>query len=154
MEELKALGLVLLAMLLGAAVGFEREKAHKPAGLRTHMLVSGASAFFTYLSFAVTAQMAGAVTSENVSADPTRVILAIVTGISFIGAGTVIRQRNEQEGGNVVGLTTAASLLMASAIGVGVALELYILSVGTVIFSVVMLRVLLVAESRLISKGG
>jgi putative Mg2+ transporter-C (MgtC) family protein len=153
MEALAEVGLVLLAMLLGGLVGLEREWAHKPAGLRTHMLVSGASALFVLLSYAVTRDMAMRAPGETISADPTRVILAIVTGISFIGAGTVIRQRGTGGPGGVVGLTTAASLLMASGVGVGVALEQYILSAGVVLLSVVTMHTLGTIEIRLRGRG-
>jgi putative Mg2+ transporter-C (MgtC) family protein len=156
MDGLTDLGLVLLAMLLGGLVGLEREWAHKPAGLRTHMLVSGASALFVLLSYAVTRDMSLRMKDEAVSADPTRVILAIVTGISFIGAGTVIRQRGHDRPDGVVGLTTAASLLMASGVGVGIALEQYILSTGAVVLSVVTMYSLGIVEwrtRRLSAKG-
>jgi putative Mg2+ transporter-C (MgtC) family protein len=146
MSGLADLGLVFLAMLLGGLVGLEREWSRKPAGLRTHMLVSGASALFVLLSYTVTQDMALRTPGENVSADPTRVILAIVTGISFIGAGTVIRHSGQNRPDGVVGLTTAASLLMASGVGVGIALEQYVLSAGAVILSVLTMRVLLIVE--------
>jgi putative Mg2+ transporter-C (MgtC) family protein len=155
-EQLHALALVFLAMILGAAVGFERERARKPAGLRTHLLVSGASALFVLLSYEVTRDMSLRAPEHAVSADPTRVILAIVTGISFIGAGTVIRSRDSHEssangGGGaqgVVGLTTAATLLMASAVGVAVALQQFLLALGAVVLSVLALRGLRVVEER------
>lgn len=152
MSELTGLGLVLIAMALGAVVGFERERARKPAGLRTHMLVSGASALFVILSFAVTDEMSR--DAGEAIADPTRVILAIVTGISFIGAGTVIRSRGENEQGEVVGLTTAASLLMAAAVGIAVALQLFLLAVGAVVLSLLTMGALGRKVERKIREAG
>lgn len=152
MSELTGLGLVLIAMALGAVVGFERERARKPAGLRTHMLVSGASALFVILSFAVTDEMSRE--AGEAIADPTRVILAIVTGISFIGAGTVIRSRGENDQGEVVGLTTAASLLMAAAVGIAVALQLFLLAVGAVVLSLLTMGALGRKVERKIRQAG
>ena len=96
---LETLASLLLAVALGAIVGIEREKAHRPAGLRTHMLVSLGSCLFTIVSI-------------NFSAQPAQVAGAIVTGIGFIGAGTIWSERDK-----VKGITTAASLWATAAIG-------------------------------------
>jgi len=94
-------GLLLLSTVLGAIVGYEREVHERPAGLRTHMLVCMGAALITILS--------------KTGPDPTRIAAQIVTGIGFLGAGTILRQ------GNMVrGLTTAASLWTVSAIGMAV----------------------------------
>lgn len=92
------------AVLVGAVIGFDREVRDKPAGLRTLTLVSLGSAVFT-----LTALDSGAVDSAS------RVIQGIVTGVGFLGAGSIIRGRTE---GSVRGLTTAASVWLAAAIGV------------------------------------
>ncbi|MDQ6940928.1 MAG: MgtC/SapB family protein [Candidatus Eremiobacteraeota bacterium] len=95
------LGLILAA-LLGAVVGFQRQYTHKPAGIRTHALVSvGSCAFATYSTLL----------------NDTRIAAAVVTGIGFLGAGAIVRQ-----GFTTRGLTTAASIWTASAIGMGVGL--------------------------------
>lgn len=115
---------VLTATALGAAVGWEREKAERPAGLRTHMTVALAAALFTSLSDRI------ARTSpelEWIRIDPTRVLDAVVTGVSFLGAGTIFSARH---GATVKGLTTAASLLATAAVGVATALGSYLLAVG------------------------
>lgn len=90
---------LVLAVALGAVVGLERERTHKPAGIRTHMLVSLGSALFTVVSI-------------SFSVDPARIAAGIVTGIGFIGAGTIWAEKDK-----VQGLTTAASLWATSAIG-------------------------------------
>ena len=109
------------AVLLGAIVGIERERAGKPAGLRTHMLVSLGTALVV-----IGCQDAG-MSLDGLS----RVIQGIVTGIGFIGAGTILK-RNEQR--EIQGLTTAAGLWMTAAIGVAVGLGILGLAViGTVV---------------------
>jgi putative Mg2+ transporter-C (MgtC) family protein len=96
---------VIAATLLGAIVGVERERAGKPAGLRTHMLVSLGTAVVVL-----------ACTDANMSLDGlSRVIQGIVTGIGFIGAGTILKLNEQRE---IHGLTTAAGLWMTAAIGV------------------------------------
>jgi putative Mg2+ transporter-C (MgtC) family protein len=96
---IEALESLLLAVVLGAIVGIERERAHRPAGLRTHMLVSLGSCLFTLMS----AQFGG---------QPAQVAGGIVAGIGFIGAGTIWAEKDK-----VKGVTTAASLWATAAIG-------------------------------------
>src|SRR5918998_6874576 len=108
---------ILVAAALGAAVGLEREVSDQPAGFRTHILVSLGAALFT---------IAGALgasafdDSETVRFDPTRIAAQVVTGIGFLGAGAII-----QQGVNVRGLTTAASLWVTAAVGLAVGLGFY-----------------------------
>lgn len=92
-------------MILGGAVGFEREKADKPAGLRTHMLVAGSAALLTGMGRVVILNLG--VDETFIRADPLRIIEAVITGITFLGAGTIIRHRGKDQ---IEGLTTAASL--------------------------------------------
>lgn len=115
---------VLLATVLGAAVGWERERAERPAGLRTHMTVALAAALFTALGVRIADTTA---TGDWIRTDPTRVLEAVVTGVSFLGAGTIFSTRR---GETVKGLTTAASLLATAAVGVATALGSYVLAVG------------------------
>lgn len=117
---------VLLAMGLGAALGLERELAGKPAGLRTNMLVAGAAALLVGLSDVLVERFGASVQDGAVRADPIRIIEAVITGVSFLGAGTIIRRRSPDQ---VEGLTTAASLLFAAAIGVCVAVSEEVLAV-------------------------
>jgi len=97
------------AAMLGAVIGFERERAGKPAGLRTHMLVTLGTAVFVL-----------ACSSSGMNPDGlSRVIQGIVTGIGFIGAGSILKIK---EGRDVQGLTTAAGVWMTAAVGVVVGL--------------------------------
>lgn len=117
---------VFFAIFLGGLIGLERELASKPAGLRTHMLVAGASALFVVLGDIMIHQFADSSMIQAIRADPIRIMEAIITGISFLGAGTIIF-KNQQE--SVEGLTTAASILFVSAIGITVALGQYSMAV-------------------------
>lgn len=105
-----------LASLLGGAIGLERELGGKPAGLRTNILICLGSVLYTHLSVAM----------SGTSADPTRVAGQIVTGVGFIGAGTILHAR-----GAVVGLTSAATIWVVAAIGVALGSGFYLEGVGT-----------------------
>jgi putative Mg2+ transporter-C (MgtC) family protein len=112
---------VFAAVVLGAVVGIERERAGKPAGLRTHMLVSLGTAVVV-----IACQDSG-MSLDGLS----RVIQGIVTGIGFIGAGTILKLNEQRE---IQGLTTAAGLWMTAAIGVAVGLGVLGLAViGTLV---------------------
>jgi putative Mg2+ transporter-C (MgtC) family protein len=102
---------IVLAAVLGGAIGAEREIREREAGLRTHMLVSVGAALFTLVS-AYAWQDFGFSLQSGVTLDPTRISAQIVTGIGFLGAGAIIRQ-----GLSVRGLTTAATLWVVAAIG-------------------------------------
>jgi putative Mg2+ transporter-C (MgtC) family protein len=124
---------VLLAMFLGGLIGLEREMADKPAGLRTHMLVAGASALLIGITDNIVEGMG--VSGDLVRSDPVRIVQAIVTGITFLGAGTIIRHKQEVEG-----LTTAASLLFVVTISICVALSQYVLAIGATLLTLLILR--------------
>jgi len=99
------------SLLLGAAIGYEREHAGRPAGLRTHLLVSLASATFMIVSTQfVFFQQYGK--DDLITVDTSRIAAAVVTGVGFLGAGAILRT-----GIGVQGLTTAASLWMVASIG-------------------------------------
>jgi putative Mg2+ transporter-C (MgtC) family protein len=114
-----------LGLVLGAVIGFERELHRQPAGFRTHSLVAVGSALFTIISahgFAASV------------VDPTRIAAQIVSGIGFIGAGTILQHR-----GNVRGLTTAASLWSVAAIGMAAGAGMTVTAIiGTVLILVVL----------------
>jgi putative Mg2+ transporter-C (MgtC) family protein len=135
--QLQALAYVGLAMLLGALVGVDREMAHKPAGLRTHMLVSGASALLVALGEILVQHFDASLRHTAIQTDPLRVMGAVITGVSFLGAGTIIRHDSDDR---VEGITTAASLLMAAAVGITVALSQLVLAVGLTLFTLMILR--------------
>lgn len=123
--QLQILGEILLAAFLASLIGFERELAGKPAGLRTHMLVGASATLLVALGNIVVSEFEF---PGFVQTDPIRIIEAIIVGISFLGAGTILQRERE---GQVEGLTTSASLLSVAAIGIGVALRLFVLSIAT-----------------------
>jgi putative Mg2+ transporter-C (MgtC) family protein len=131
---------LLLAIGLGGAIGLERELSDKPAGFRTNILICLGAALFTQMSImiaTVSAVPAG-------SGDPTRIAAQIVSGMGFLGAGTILQAR-----GNVRGLTTAATLWTVAAIGMTVGAGAYSLAIGATIL-VILVLVLLGQIERLI----
>ena len=140
--QFEVLGEVALAMLLGGVIGFEREIADKPAGFRTQMLVAGAAALLVGLADSMLLRFI-VEGRTSVTADPIRIVEAIVTGISFLGAGTIFR-RNASE--QVQGLTTAASILLCAAVGISVALRQFVLAIGVTLLALVVLRGLTFVE--------
>lgn len=127
---------VVMAMFLGGLMGLERELAQKPAGLRTHMLVAGASSLLVVLGEIMIAGYSSGPVVEAIQADPIRIMEAIITGISFLGAGTIIFKSGDE---SVEGLTTAASILFSAAIGITVALQRYILAAILTVIAIVIL---------------
>ena len=125
---------LIVAALLGAALGWEREQAGKSAGLRTHMLVSIASALYTALAELSVQAYAGA--SDGLRSDPIRAIQAVAVGIGFLGGGTIV----VRGGQTVSGLTTAASIWATAAIGIAAGLAHYRLAVGATVLLIVVLR--------------
>ncbi|MGD8464826.1 MAG: MgtC/SapB family protein [Anaerolineae bacterium] len=144
--QFEILAHVAVAMVLGAIIGLEREFKDKPAGLRTHMLVAGAAALLVSLGDVVTTQFHLDLGGQVVQADPIRIMEAVITGISFLGAGTIIRSR---AGGHVEGLTTAASLLVAAGVGICAALWQIVLALGITVLVLITLRGLGFAEKQL-----
>lgn len=118
---------LLLSVLFAGIVGFEREMTGKPAGLRTHALVSMGACLFTIASFYVF--------PETASLDASRIAAGVVTGIGFIGAGSIIATK-----GHVKGITTAASLWLVAAIGLIVGMGGYVIAFVASIFSFIVLR--------------
>jgi len=130
-----------LATLLGGAIGLERELGGKPAGLRTNILICIGSVLYTHLSLAMLTGSTGAI---PVGTDTTRVAAQIVTGVGFIGAGTILHAR-----GAVVGLTSAATIWVVAAIGIALGSGYYLEGVGTTIAVLVVLAGLGRAEKIL-----
>ncbi len=126
---------VIAATLLGAVVGFEREKAGKPAGFRTHILVSLGTAIF------VLACAGSQMSMDGLS----RVIQGIVTGIGFIGAGSILKLDQER---HIQGLTTAAGLWMTAAIGIACGLGTIGLALIATVMTLIVLGVLRAIEKR------
>ncbi|HET7228440.1 MAG TPA: MgtC/SapB family protein [Longimicrobium sp.] len=124
--KLASLGRLILASLLGATVGLERELAGKPAGLRTTLLICVGAAMFTELSLSIAFLAQG--NGDALRADPARLAAQIIPGIGFIGAGAILHGR-----GRVTGLTTAATLWVVTAIGIAVGAGAYVEAIGTTI---------------------
>ncbi len=118
--QLGLFGRLVLAAVLGGLIGLEREFSGKPAGLRTNILICVGAALLMDLSRSVAA------TAVVGPADPGRIAAQVVTGIGFIGAGTILVER-----GSIVGLTTAATLWVVAAIGLAVGAHAYVEAVGT-----------------------
>lgn len=108
---------LVCALLIGVVIGTERENAHRPAGMRTHMLVALGSCSVMITSQLMFAQYH----AMGASADPARLSAQVIAGVGFLGAGTIIR-----EGANVKGLTTAASIWTVACLGVAVGAGYYI----------------------------
>jgi putative Mg2+ transporter-C (MgtC) family protein len=129
-----------VAAVLGGAIGFERETLNKPAGLRTHMLVSLGAAMFMVIALLVVADYGGDPVQGRI--DPTRIGSTIVTGIGFLGGGIIFRTEDR-----IRGLTTAAGLWVAAAIGMAVGGGYYVLAVGGTGLSLVVLVLMRSLES-------
>ena len=117
---------LLLAVALGTLIGFERQHARKPAGLRTHVLICIGATMFTIAS----------IYGFGLGADPARVAAGIVVGIGFVGAGMIIRTQE----GIVVGLTSASSIWAVAAIGLAAGSGLYILAPVATLIVLIVLR--------------
>jgi putative Mg2+ transporter-C (MgtC) family protein len=133
--ELNLLIRLLVAAVLAAGLGWERESARKAAGLRTHMLVGIAAAVYTSISELAVSEIPP--NSEGFQADPIRVIQAVAIGIGFLGSGVIFVSRQEDR---VHGLTTAASVWATAAIGIAAGLEYYVLAVGATLLLLFVLR--------------
>jgi putative Mg2+ transporter-C (MgtC) family protein len=124
---------------LGGIIGLQRERAERPAGFRTHVLVCIGSTLIMLIS--------AEGFKGNPAVDPTRIAAQVVTGIGFLGAGTIIRQ-----GSIVKGLTTAASIWVVSAIGLAVGIGYYLGAVITTILVFMVLAIFKIVEDKYLSK--
>lgn len=115
---------LILAIALGALIGFERELKHRPAGLRTHMLVCLGATIFTIVSL-------------SFDIDPARIAAGIVAGIGFLGAGNIIAQK-----GHIRGITSAAILWVVAGIGLSVGVGQYTIAIIStlLVFAILQLR--------------
>ena len=135
--DLRVLARLLVVLVLAGLLGWERERTGKAAGLRTHMLVGMSATLFVALGELVLLRFQSY--GSIVQADPLRLIEAVVSGISFLGAGTIFVSGGKER---VQGLTTAASILATAAIGSAVGLERYVLAVGSTALALVVLHLL------------
>ena len=127
----------ILALIFGGLIGFQREKAERPAGLRTHALVCLGSTVFTLISYLGF--------SSLYDVDPSRIAAGIVTGIGFIGAGVIFRQ-----GPLVRGVTTAASIWVVASVGMALGTKLYYLALLVTILGFITLSILKYIEDKVI----
>ena len=137
---------IVLAGLLGGAIGAEREIREREAGLRTHMLVAVGAALFTIVSAYAWRDFQFSAAS-GVTFDPTRIAAQVVTGIGFLGAGAIIRQ-----GLSIRGLTTAASLWVVAAIGMASGAGYYSAAVITTVLVLVSLWPLRILAFRIFER--
>ena len=121
---------MLVSTLLGTLVGLERQLGRKPAGLRTHVLVCLGSTMFTLLTIHAVRDF-----GANGSVDPSRIIHGVITGVGFLGAGSIMRQE-----GYVHGLTTAASIWIVAAIGTAAGVHAYALAAAGTVLALLVLE--------------
>lgn len=134
---------LFLAVVLGGLIGFERESHNRPAGFRTHILVCSGSALIMMVSaYGFTGQF-----GEGFMSDPGRIAAGVVTGIGFLGAGTIMQQR-----GSIQGLTTAASIWVVSGVGLAVGVGFYLGSAVTTAFVLISLLLLKRTEKMFFAK--
>lgn len=136
---------LLLATLLGGAIGLERELAGKPAGLRTNILICVGAALFMQLSIDV-AEI-GFSPDGHPYGDTTRIAAQIVSGIGFLGAGAILHSE-----GAVVGLTSAATVWVVAAIGAAIGAGSYVVALGSTVLIMVVLSGMRPVEQRILAK--
>ena len=142
--ELQIISQLILATVLGALIGLEREIKRKEAGLQTYSLVALGTCLFTIISFELFNSFFG---KTGISFDPSRIIMAIAIGIGFIGAGVIFRQPS-----GIVGLTTAAGLWATAAIGIAAGAKLYFLAIFTTFLALLILAGLGELEEKIFKK--
>ena len=128
LEQAQILLDVTIALILGGILGLEREWKQKPAGFRTNMIIAGSAALLVSLGRVVIVDFNQFIPPDGLGVDPVRMVHAVVVGVSFIGAGTILKSTSNQV---VRYLTTAATILMAAGIGISIALKQYWLGIGT-----------------------
>lgn len=133
--DLRILLQIIVSSILAGALGWERESVGKAAGLRTHILVGVGATLFIVIGESMAASFR--IYGDHVRFDAANLIGAIVTGISFLGAGMIFFKKHDRD---VQGLTTAAGILTISAIGMLVGLERYFLAIGSTMLVFVVLR--------------
>ncbi len=132
---------VVVAALLGGLVGFDREAANKPAGVRTHMMVAAGAALFVGVSLLIASGLEE-LGPQAASIDASRMAAGVITGIGFLGAGSIIRR-----GDGVSGLTTAAGIWTVAAIGTAIAFGYWALGIAATLVVLVIHGFSWIAES-------
>ncbi len=134
--EVEILCRLLLAALLGAVFGIERKHRNKPIGARTHILISLAACTVAIISSYGFTELAFAYPHEvSVRTDPARLMVGMLTGIGFLGAGIIYKSPH----GDIKGITTAAEVYLMAVLGIGAGLGLYMLSISTAVLAYITL---------------
>lgn len=136
---------LVLSVVLGGIIGLERETKGKAAGFQTYSLVTLGACIFTIISFNLFDSFHG---QSGVAFDPSRIILAVATGIGFIGAGVIFHQ----DYSHLVGITTAAGLWCAAAIGVALGAGFYLVSFASTLLVVIVFMIFGKIETNYLSR--
>ncbi len=150
LEDLYILIQAALALLFGGLIGWEREHSGKWAGLRTHMLICFSATMIVRVGLLLIDYVDKRVAFDILRNDPIRIIEAIISGIAFLGAGTVFRDPDAER---MRGLTTAASMLAVASIGIAIAVERYALALGMTLLVLFVLHVMDRFEQRWFDKA-
>lgn len=132
---------LVVAVVFGAIIGFERETSEHSAGLRTHILIALAAALYVTISLEIFYLPDVAAQGRS---DPVRAVEAVTAGIAFLGAGAIFRGGNRPRG-----LTTGAGMWLAGAVGMAAALGFYLIGLAVVVFAVLVLSVLKRLDARI-----
>ena len=143
MSDFQVVFRLVLSCVLSGLIGLERQLRHRAAGLRTHILVCLGSTLIMLTSIYIFD-----IYKDKASFDPARLAAGIITGIGFLGAGTIIRYGEE-----VKGLTTAASLWVVAAIGMGIGCGFYTASIATTVIVLLVLLLLRRIEGSILDKS-
>lgn len=136
---------LLVALLLGMAVGTERSIAHKTAGMRTYGLVALGSCLFVVISESIVASYA----AQGIIAEPVRMAASIITGVGFLGAGMILFRDH-----HLTGLTSAAGLWVSAGIGVAVGFGLFLVAIATAILTLLTFTILWRLEEKVRKTNG
>ena len=142
LTDFQIIARLALSVFLSGLIGLERQIHRRNAGLRTHILVSLGSCLIMLTSIHVFD-----IYSNKVALDPARIAAGVITGIGFLGAGTIIRERTE-----VRGLTTAASLWVVAGIGLSIGTGFYSAGIATTVLALIVLFFLRYAEGMIFGK--
>ncbi|MCY6371066.1 MgtC/SapB family protein [Clostridium ganghwense] len=145
---------LVLAVLIGGAIGYEREFKNRPAGFRTHILVCVGATIISLIQVSMAENAIVLVTNnpdlaQVIKVDYARLGAQVITGVGFLGAGTIMHTK-----GSIRGLTTAASLWVVACIGLSVGMGYYYISIFGVVFIAIVLGVLKKFQNRFITQAG
>lgn len=154
MSEVQVLIRLTFAIVIGFFIGLEREKQHRPAGIKTHILVCVGAAVISMIQLQMMENVIKRVLEDPslkdiLGSDPARLPAQVISGIGFLGAGTILRTK-----GSVKGLTTAATLWLSACLGIGIGMGYYIVTGGAFILVMILLFVLKIFQENILGKKG